>query len=304
MKKIVSVLLTLVSVICIAFACVGCNNVQPEEDVVKGRITGLRYAYREMGWLDENDLKSVACRQYDCYEMQENPYAGLFKQETQISAKEERDFKKVYCDYYNFNNRGTPAELLEPSDIEITNYYGTYDGNVVVEVRHFKEESVIAEDKTHIGGIEFLWDYQRDIYVLHYIDDLSAPVTVGGRLYDMGKAYEEGLLDENDLKSIACFCYDRYGEENPYSGTYVQPAEKLSKENRLELKQAYRNQIDKSPNADLEYVDIYKYFGTYNGYIVVGMDSDSCKFGTVLITEVGGVTNVGWNSIYVYYQYK
>lgn len=116
----------------------------------------------------------------------------------------------------------------------------------------------------------------------------------------MSKAYEEGLLDENDLKSIACFCYDRNGKENPYSGTYVQPEQKLSKDQRGELKKAYLLQISKQPKADLEYVDIYKYFGTYNGCIVVGMDSDDCWIGTVPVTEIGGVTNVGWGGIYLY----
>ena len=300
MKKLVTVLLALVSVICMAFAFAGCGNGQTDEEV-KGRIYGLRNAYRDMSWLDENDLKSVACRQYECYEMQENPYAGLYKQKTQLSAKEESDFKKVYCENYN-NDPGYKPELLDPSDIEITNYYGTYDGNVVVEVL-FSEGSVIAEDKMHIGGVDFIWDYNRDIYVFHYIEDWSA-ITVTGRLHNMSKAYEEGLLDENDLKSIACFCYDRNGEENPYSGMYVQPEEKLSKEKRAELKQAYLNQIDRQPNADLEYVDIYKYFGTYNGHIVVGMDGYRCWSGYVPDTEIGGVTNVSWGGIYIFCPYS
>ena len=296
MKKFVSVLLALVSVICISFAFVGCGNSQAEE--VKGRIDRLRYAYENVSWLDENDLKSVACRQYECYEMQENPYAGLYKQKTEISAKEENDFKKVYCDYYNRNNTGKDAELLEPSDIEITNYYGTYDGNVVVEVIFVNEDSLIAEEKMHIGGVDFILDYNRSIFVLHYIEEWD--VTVKGSLYDIGRAYEQGLLDENDLKSIACFCYDRAGNENPYSGAYVQPEEKLSREQRAEIKQAYLNVIVKNQNADMEYVDIYKYFGTYNGNIVVGIvsDYDGC-YGTV-ITEIGGVTNVDWGSIYLF----
>ena len=298
MKKFVSVLLTLVSVICIALAFVGCGNERTEEEV-KGRVYRLSYAYKDRGWLDENDLKSVACRQYDCYEMQENPYAGLYKQKTELSAKEETDFKKGYCDYYNHNNPREEAEPLEPSDIEITNYYGTYENNVVAEIK-FSEGSVIAEDKLRIGGVDFIRDYNRDIYVFHYVEDWSAPIKVSGSLYDMSKAYEEGLLDENDLKSIACFCYDRNGKENPYSGTYVQPEQKLSKDQRGELKKAYLLQISKQPKADLEYVDIYKYFGTYNGCIVVGMDSDDCWIGTVPVTEIGGVTNVGWGGIYLY----
>ncbi len=173
MKKFVSVLLTLVSVICIALAFVGCGNDQTEEEV-KGRIYRLNYAYKDRGWLDENDLKSVACRQYDCYEMQENPYAGLYKQKTEISAKEEKDFKKGYCDYYNHNNPREEAEPLKPSDIEITNYYGTYENNVVAEIK-FSEGSVIAEDKLRIGGVDFIRDYNRDIYVFHYVEDWSAP---------------------------------------------------------------------------------------------------------------------------------
>lgn len=298
MKKLVAVLLTIVSVICIAFSFAGCGNGQAEEEV-KGRIYRLRNAYRDMSWLDENDLKSVACRQYDCYGIQENPYAGLYKQKTEISAKEERDFKKGYCDFYNYNNTRKDAEPLEPSDIELANYYGTYDGNVVAEVL-YREGSSIAEEKRHIGGVDFIWDYNRDIYVFHYVEDLTTPITVRGVVYGVSRAYEEGWLDEDDLKSIACFCYDREGKENPYSGMYVQPEEKLSKEMRAEIKQAYLNVVEKQPKGDLEYVDIYKYFGTYNGYIVVGMEGNSCKIGYVPVTEIGGVTNDYWGSIYLY----
>lgn len=299
MKKFVSVLLSIASVICMAFAFGGCGE-QPEEEI-KGRIIGLRYAYMDMGWLDENDLKSVACRQYDCYGMQENPYAGLYKQNTEISAKEEKDFKKVYCDFYNYNNNPQDAEPLKPSDIKLTNYYGTYEGNVVAEVIVFGEESMVAENKMRIGGVDFIYDYNRHIFVFHYIEDWPASVTVSGSLYDMSEAYEEGLLDGNDLKSIACFCYDRNNKENPYSGTYVQPEEKLSKDVRAELKKAYLNQIVKQPKADLEYVDIYKYFGTYNGFIVVGIVSDYDGCFPTPITEIGGVTNVGWGSIYLFH---
>ncbi len=301
MKKLLAVLVALVSVICIAFAFVGCGNDQTEEVEVKGRITRLRNAYEDNGWLDDNDLKSIACRQYDCYGMQENPYAGLYKQKTEISTKEESDFKKGYCDKYN-NQPGNKPEL-EPSDIKITNYYGTYENNVVAEVIVFSEESLIAENKMHIGVVDFISDYNRDIYVFHYDEDWSAPITLTGTLFDMSMAYEEGLLDENDLKSIACFCYDFYNEKNPYKGAYVQPEEKLSKETRGELKKAYLWQIAKQPKGDLDYVNIYKYFGTYKGYIVVGMNGYDGCYGTA-VTEVYGVTNVNWGSIYLYHSTK
>lgn len=99
-------------------------------------------------------------------------------------------------------------------------------------------------------------------------------VKVRGKFYSLEAAYENGWLNENDLKSIACYNNDFQGKDNPYSGMYEPPAEELGKDVGNELKQAYLSQIAEYPEGLLENVRINYYYGTYNGNIVIKIYSD------------------------------
>ena len=106
-------------------------------------------------------------------------------------------------------------------------------------------------------------------------DEISnKKIEVRGRLYLLEAAYENGWLNENDLKSIACSYNDFQQKDNPYSGLYEPPAEGLSNNVENELKQAYLNQIAEYPDGLLENVKINYYYGTYNGNIVIRIYSD------------------------------
>ena len=287
MKRFVSVFLSIISLICLSFAFTGCeNNEADESNEVKARIFSIDIAYK-WGWLDEDDLKSIACRQNECYGMDENPYAGAFTQSTQMPTKAEKDFKKVYCEKYNSN---TDKEPISADDVEIFYYYGTYGDNVAVE---FNYSGLYTGRR--IGGIKFSDYHYRAIYVLHYDEYRSEDLDITARIYNIEKAYEFGRLSEDDLKSIACYYNEKIGlEENPYSGLYVKPEEKLSKKAKAVLKTKYLDQIINSSTECLDDAYVSKYIGTFSGNIVVEM-GDNLVFGDIFGDEgaskkIGGVT--------------
>ena len=297
-KKPISILLSLLMVICLSVAFVGCDNKPAGEDSdeAKACIYNIDFAY-ERGWIDEDDLKSIACRHYEIYGTEENPYAGMFTQKTEIELKAESDIKNVFCDKFNNEDRYESKPIIEPSDVEIVNYYGTYEGNVVAEINY---GNAWYFNEKQVGGVVFD-DYKRDIYVLHYFENRAESVKVTGKIYDAATAYKNGWIDQKDLKSIACGYYEwRNSNENPYNGMYLKPQDKLSKETRNELKKAYLEQILQIQNVNLESAYINKYFGTYNGKIVVGIEDEYCKIGAVAIKEIDGITNQYWSNIYVY----
>ncbi|MDE7108131.1 MAG: hypothetical protein K2O39_07400, partial [Clostridiales bacterium] len=166
----------------------------------------------------------------------------------------------------------------------------------------------IEEEKdVTIGGVIFPKKYF--IYVYHYFEKADPSIEITGRLFRIDQAYRNGWIDENDLKSIACCVNDSDSSvENPYSGLYEPPAQKLSMDTKNELKQAYVMWVDDGSTGDLlDDIKIDNYYGTYNGHMVVSMTDNGCHIGaTTEGTEIGGVTfnNYGWRSIYVYYQYR
>lgn len=106
------------------------------------------------------------------------------------------------------------------------------------------------------------------------IEQLENKITnVRGKYYLLQTAYDNGWLNEDDLKSIACYYNDFQKKDNPYSGMYVPPAEGLSEDVENELKQAYLNQIAEYPDGLLENVQINYYYGTYNGNIIIKIRS-------------------------------
>ena len=288
MKKLISTLLSLFCVIGVACAFVGCGDADGGE--VDASVYGLESAY-EMGYLDEDDLKSIACRQYECYEIAENPYAGAYTQHTELSAKAEKDFKKIYCD---------KNERQDQTEPEIVYYYGTYDGNAVVEI------NCGFSIRKHIGGVVFTNADDTEICVLHYTEYRSDSATVSGRLYDLEKAYENGWLGEDDLKSLACYYYGVDSEENPYSGFYTKPDDKLSKEIKSELKDAYLRQVAETWSTRLDDASDYRYYGTYNGNIVVSIRWEGgCIYPIISDKEIGGVVFKNFNPLafYVYHTF-
>ena len=98
-----------------------------------------------------------------------------------------------------------------------------------------------------------------------------------GRHYWLKDAYEEGLLTNDDLAQIAELYSNRF--ENPDSlavNMYRIPLWTQS-----QIKKAYFNQYilkygDYKYNE--ERVEIYTYYGTYNGAVVVGVADSYCAY--------------------------
>ena len=111
-------------------------------------------------------------------------------------------------------------------------------------------------------------------------------INVRGKYYSLQTAYSNGWLNEDDLKSIACYHNDFQKKENPYSGMYVPPAEGLSEDVENELKQAYLNQIAEYPDGLLENVLINYYYGTYNGNIVIKIYSNYICLEPIDVEEI------------------
>lgn len=98
MKKFLSILISIISVVFISFAFVGCDG---EEIEVRGKYYDLEEAY-ENGWLTEDDLKSVSCKFNDTfYSYEENPYSGMFTSTEELSEEIQIELKKAYQIYLN-----------------------------------------------------------------------------------------------------------------------------------------------------------------------------------------------------------
>ena len=156
MKKIVTVLFSLVCVICIAFSFAGCGK------KVRGNFCLLKAAY-ENGWLDSDDLKSIACCYYDGYNYEDNPYSGLYEEPAEELGNDlEKEIKQAYLEQIiNLPHRSLKG-------VEIRRYYGTYKGNIVVSVSdYYVDINVAIEEEFYIGEVLFKNFWQGQILVYH-----------------------------------------------------------------------------------------------------------------------------------------
>ena len=197
MKKILSIILTLMSVICIAFSFGGCgekqsgkqdneknrenqqtqgandkvdgdNNQSDEKIEVKGKFYILETAY-ENGWLSENDLKSIACGYYELYQFDiysdyENLYSGMFDPQGELSKEKEKELKQAYL------NQIVKESELSTDGVTIQFYYGTFNGNTVVGVlcNYFDEDKTVIEEYV-VGGVIF-YSFTLDSILVYHID--------------------------------------------------------------------------------------------------------------------------------------
>lgn len=292
MKKTVSILLSCLSVICIAFAFGGCGDKQEGEQTedVQGKFYNLITAYSN-GWIDDYDLRSIACNYYEWRNFEENPYSGQFNSTEELSEKTQQELIEKF---------DSTAE-----DVVLFNYFGTYEGNIAVALgyEHIDYESFEARD-CRVGEIVFP-DFRYLIKIYHSPEQRDPNVKIKGKLYDLQSAFKKGLIDESGLKSISCFFYDRNATvKNPYAGLYSEPTERLSREKKNELKQAFLKQIDEDPDGELDQVIIHEYLGTYNGNVAVSMTGYRCRYpNNSDEIDIGGVRfcPTGWTSVYIYH---
>ena len=157
MKKFLSVILALVCVICVSFTFGGCND---DTVVVRGQFYYLVDAY-ENGWLDVDDLESIACCYYDSYNYDENPYSGKFTSTEKLTAKMENELKQAYLEQIDEYPEG------DRDYVYITCYFGTYNGNVAVRLHGYICYDVIVQEEYYVGGVLFKNFWPGDIRVYH-----------------------------------------------------------------------------------------------------------------------------------------
>ena len=110
-----------------------------------------------------------------------------------------------------------------------------------------------------------------------------------GTIYSLREAYEDGLLTEGDLMSIAY-----------YSNNGVPYPEELDDRIDQSIREtvAYKYRSDRehpNPDATVDALSISQYYGEYHGYYAVLLDYDRAVFGQVpevvvdIWFEIGGV---------------
>ncbi len=142
------------------------NDRKPAIDKVEVIESGKLYTLKTMydnGLLKSEDLKSIACNYYDFYKYEDNPYSGMFDPHEELSKETENKIKQAYLE-----------QIVEISDlpiigVQITNYYGTYNGNVAVGIYsdYIKNDPAYFPRKTDIGGVVFKNFWSMDILVYH-----------------------------------------------------------------------------------------------------------------------------------------
>ena len=157
MKKFLSILLALISVICVSFAFGGCTD---DTVVVRGQFYYLSQAY-ENGWLDGDDLESIAYCYYDSYNFEENPYSGKFTSTEELTAKMETELKQAYLEQIDEYPEG------DRNYVYISFYFGTYNGNVAVRIHGYNCFDPIYEEEYYVGGVLFKHFWPGNIRVYH-----------------------------------------------------------------------------------------------------------------------------------------
>lgn len=109
-----------------------------------------------------------------------------------------------------------------------------------------------------------------------------------GAFYTLEEAYENDWLSQSDLLNIA-FYYQGSEDEN-FLPTSKDP-ETLSEDQILEIKKTYLCDVLKMSDGDEEKINLYKYYGTYNDMIAVGVTDTYYLYDILVIPEyeIGGV---------------
>ena len=142
-------------------------------------------------------------------------------------------------------------------------YFGTYKGLGAVWIDGFQQGHTAAERTLSIGGTEFHYRSTNRILLWERDKPGQQPVATNrlGKFYELEEAYELGLLDENDIKSIAYY-YNTSVERLPVNSPEPPPEpEPLSPE--MVTRVLYYPEF---PGYRSSYLH---YYGTYNGYIAL-----------------------------------
>lgn len=184
-KLLVSVILALC---CFAAVFAGCNSgnqneLQSQIDELQSRIEemdkqiklletqlnnkisaktlySLQDAYR-YNLLTKENLMSIACRYYDNYGYEENPYAGKYTSTEELSESTATEIKQAYLEQID----------LSEGDIDrvhIMWYFGNYNGNIAISIRsEYILIDPIIEEEYYLDGVLFKNFWPGSISVYH-----------------------------------------------------------------------------------------------------------------------------------------
>lgn len=122
-----------------------------------------------------------------------------------------------------------------------------------------------------------------------------------GDFYTLAEAYEQGFISHDDLLNIAYYNHQRYDDiydfpdDDPnFVGAPLVP-EVLSEETKSAICETYayymENGIYDTARTNILKVDIKvaEYYGTYNGWTVVGMGRPGAFLASYAHPEIGGI---------------
>lgn len=115
-----------------------------------------------------------------------------------------------------------------------------------------------------------------------------------GKLVNLQEAYNSGLLNEQDLMSIAYY----HGSLGGVIGTFVptpKEPENLSAETTKTIRHIYfktyvEQRVDDFDILNIDDVEILVYYGTYNGAVVVRMKDNFGFIGLIREVIIAGIT--------------
>ena len=212
MKKLLTILLSLISVICIAFSFAACAESQTDgqQDEVndsenqtdgakseKGVFYTVTEAY-ENGYLNYQQLMSIAYHRNGGTEGNEAIMGGNYKllpiNPVELSTATENAIKQTYID--TFLKKYEEANIAE---IHIENYYGTYKGCVAV---------IMTSD--YFGYTAAVWT--------ETVDNVNIVYNYGNRIYIWVPESKQRDLSADDIATIK-LRHEPYIEENFYDNS-------------------------------------------------------------------------------------
>lgn len=94
---------------------------------------------------------------------------------------------------------------------------------------------------------------------------------IDGNFYTLREAYDKGLLLKEDLENIAYY-YNEFEISN-YNPIPKKPAV-IDKKTEKIIKKKYLEKILDNINISVDVVNLYNYYGTYNGHIALSITDD------------------------------
>ena len=114
-----------------------------------------------------------------------------------------------------------------------------------------------------------------------------------GQLYSVEEAYENGLINSEDLRDIAYYYHS--ARNKIYDEGYVpnpKNPEFLDEETEKQIKITYLIDVIKMPELELDYIDLDDYYGAYRENIAVGIGDHYFGYDILIEPEyeIGGIT--------------